>query len=142
MKKLLALLVSSIMVCGGGISVCAEPQLSTPIEGEFTEYYKYTSKVYNSMTISNKTASCKSTVMGFSDKTTKVVVTHTLEKKSGKWWSNVTSWTKTFNTYTAIYTTSKSSLHTVLKQSQRSITVLIMRPLRFIVAQCHAENTI
>lgn len=81
MKKLLALLVSSIMVCGGGISVCAEPQLSTPIEGEFTEYYKYTSKVYNSMTISNKTASCKSTVMGFSDKTTKVVVTHTLEKR-------------------------------------------------------------
>ena len=53
------------MVCGGGISVCAEPQLSTPIEGEFTEYYKYTSKVYNSMTISNKTASCKSTVMDF-----------------------------------------------------------------------------
>lgn len=49
MKKLLALLVSSIMVCGGGISVCAEPQLSTPIEGEFTEYYKYTSKVYNSI---------------------------------------------------------------------------------------------
>ena len=84
MKKLLALLVSSIMVCGGGISVCAEPQLSTPIEGEFTEYYKYTSKVYNSMTISNKTASCKSTVMGFSDKTTKVVVTHTLEKKEWK----------------------------------------------------------
>ena len=82
MKKLLALLVSSVMVCGGGISVCAEPQLSTPVEGEFTEYYKYASKV---------------------------VVTHTLEKKSGKWWSNVTSWTKTFNTYTAIYTTSKSS---------------------------------
>ena len=102
MKKLLALLVSSVMVCGGGISVCAEPQLSTPVEGEFTEYYKYTSKIYNSMTISNKTASCKSTIMGFSDKTTKVVVTHTLEKKSGKWWIDVTSWSKTFNTYTAI----------------------------------------
>ena len=110
MKKLLALLVSSIMVCGGGISVCAEPQLSTPVEGEFTEYYKYTSKIYNSMTISNKPASCKSTIMGFSDKTTKVVVTHTLEKKSGKWWIDVTSWSKTFNTYTAIYSTSKSSL--------------------------------
>ncbi|MFR1184880.1 MAG: hypothetical protein ACLSDC_04220 [Ruminococcus sp.] len=48
--------------------------------------------------------------MGFSDKTTKVVVTHTLEKKSGKWWIDVTSWSKTFNTYTAIYSTSKSSL--------------------------------
>ena len=54
------------------------------------------------MTISNKTASCKSAIMGFSD-TTKVVVTHTLEKKSGKWWIDVTSWSKTFNTYTAIY---------------------------------------
>ena len=110
MKKLLALLVSYGMVCGGGISVCAEPQLSTSVEGEFTEYYKYTSKIYNSMTISNKTASCKSTIMGFSDKTTKVVVTHTLEEKSGKWWIDVTSWSKTFNTYTAIYSTSKSSL--------------------------------
>ena len=80
MKKLLALLVSSIIVCGGGISVCAEPQLSTPVEGEFTEYYKYTSKIYNSMTISNKTASCKSTIMGFSDKTSGCY-TYTREKE-------------------------------------------------------------
>ena len=28
----------------------------------------------------------------------------------GKWWIDVTSWSKTFNTYTAIYSTSKSSL--------------------------------
>ena len=110
MKKLLALLVSFVMVCGGGISVCAEPQLSTPVEGEFTEYYKYASKVYNSMTISNKTASCRSTILGSSDNITKVVVSHTLEKQSGKWWIDVASWTKTFNTNTAVYLTSKSSL--------------------------------
>lgn len=110
MKKVLALLVSSVMVCGGGISVCAEPQLSTPVEGEFTEYYKYTSNIFNSITISNKTASCRSTILGSSDNITKVVVSHTLEKQSGKWWIDVTSWTKTFNTNTTVYLTSKSSL--------------------------------
>ena len=62
------------------------------------------------MTISNKTASCRSTILGSSDNITKVVVSHTLEKQSGKWWIDVASWTKTFNTNTAVYLTSKSSL--------------------------------
>ena len=110
MKKFMALLISFVMTCGCSIAAYAEPQTSSPVDSEFTEDYKYTLNISNSMSISNKTASCMSTVMGSSSKATKIVVTQTLEKKSGGSWTRVTSWTKTFNTYAAIYSTSKSSL--------------------------------
>ncbi|WP_410068679.1 hypothetical protein [Ruminococcus sp.] len=62
------------------------------------------------MSISNKTATCKSTVRGISGTTTKIVITQTLQKKNGSSWNKYSSWTKTFNSWYAIYSNSKESL--------------------------------
>ena len=110
MKRLIAFLLSLIMTMGMCISAYASPEEETHIDIEIIEDYQYTANITSVMSISNNTASCKSNVRGFSGLATKVVVTQTLQKKSGNSWTNVTSWSKTFNSWLAIYTTTKSSL--------------------------------
>ena len=110
MKRIIAILLSLLMATGMCITAFAEPGEETPIDIEIIEEYQYTNSISSDMSISNNTASCKSVVRGFSGLATKVVIKQTLQKKSGNSWINVTSWNKTFNSWLAIYTTSKSSL--------------------------------
>ena len=110
MKKLFALFISFIMIFCCGLTGFADNYMDVPVDEEIIEEYKYTSYLDNSLSISGKNASCMSSVNGFYGTTTKIIITHTLQKKSGSSWVDNTSWTKTFNSWTAIYSTSKSSL--------------------------------
>lgn len=110
MKKLISVLLSLTLVFTNCLFVSAEPDLDAPVDIEIIEDYQYTASLTSTLSISNKTASCKSVVRGISNIATKVIVTQTLQKKNGNSWNNVISWTKTFNSWYAIYTTTKSSL--------------------------------
>ena len=110
MRRIIAILLSLMMATGMGITAFADPEEETPIDIGIIEDYQYTNSISSDMSISNNTASCKSVVRGFSGLANKVVITQTLQKKNGNSWTYVTSWSKTFNSWLAIYTTSKSSL--------------------------------
>ena len=110
MKRIFAILLSIVMSLGMGFSAYALPEEETPIDIEFVDEYSYTDKISSDMSISNNTATCKSVVRGDTSLATKIVITQTLQKKNGNSWTYVTSWSKTYNTWYAIYTTSKSSL--------------------------------
>lgn len=110
MKRIFAILLSIVMSLGMGFSAYALPEEETPIDIEFVDEYSYTDKISSDMSISNNTATCKSVVRGDTSLATKIVITQTLQKKNGNSWTYVTSWSKTFNTWYAIFTTSKSSL--------------------------------
>lgn len=92
------------------LTAFAEPELQTPSDDDISVCYLYTDKISGTLSISNKAATCKSTVRGISGTTTKIVITQTLQKKNGSSWNKYSSWTKTFNTNTTVYLTSKSSL--------------------------------
>ncbi len=110
MRRIIAIMLSFVMTLGMSTTAFADPEEETPVVIEITEDYLYTNKISSDLSISNHTATCKSVVRGDSSLATKVVITQTLQKKNGNSWTYVTSWSKTFNTWYAIYTTSKSSL--------------------------------
>ena len=91
------------------------------ISEEIIEEYSYTSSVNSTISISGRSATCKSTILGNSY-VTKIIITQTLQRKSGTSWSNITSWSKTYSANYAIFTNSRNSLssgtyrtHTVAK---------------------------
>ena len=110
MKRILSLLLATVLSLSTSISVFAEPEPDLPAEPEITEDYQYTSSIISDLAISNHTANCLSTVMGFSGLVTKIEVKQTLQRQIGSSWDYVASWDKTFNSWYAIYNTSKSSL--------------------------------
>lgn len=110
MKRIMALMLSLAMTIGASEAVYANPETDAPIDSEITVDYQYTSNLTSDLSITNKTATCNSVVRGYSGLATKVEITQTLQKKSGSTWTNVTSWNKTFNTWYAMYSTTKSSL--------------------------------
>ena len=71
----------------------------------------YTDSCTTNLTVSGKDASCISKVTGFRGKTTKIVITQTLQKKNSSGsWSSVKSSSKTENSYTASLAKSYSGL--------------------------------
>lgn len=109
MKKILAVILAMVTMlsCSTGVFVLSEEK---SVKEEAGLFYLYTSKVTSNISISSKTATCKSVVTGIIGTTTKIVITQRLQKKSGDTWTNVQSWTKTVNGYTTSFTNSKSSL--------------------------------
>jgi len=110
MKRLLSLMLVVIAIINSAFSVSAEPETEEPIGTEIIEEYLYTDYISSDLSISNKTATCASIVYGSPPNATKIVITQTLQKKNGLSWTDVKSWTKTFNSWLAMYNTSKSSL--------------------------------
>ena len=110
MRRIIAILLSFAMTLGMCITAYANPEEELPVDIEIIDEYQYTNAISSDLSISSNTATCKSVVRGDSSLVTKIVVTQTLQKKSGSTWTYVTSWSKTFNTWYAVYTTSKSSL--------------------------------
>ncbi|UYJ30978.1 MAG: hypothetical protein OGM18_10360 [Oscillospiraceae bacterium] len=81
MKKVISTIISVvIMLC---LSLTAFAELQTPSDDDISVCYLYTDKISGTLSISNKAATCKSTVRGISGTTTKIVITQTLQKK--KW---------------------------------------------------------
>ena len=76
------------------LTAFAEPELQTPSDDDISVCYLYTDKISGTLSISNKAATCKSTVRGISGTTTKIVITQTLQKKNGSSWNKYSSWTK------------------------------------------------
>ncbi len=87
-----------------GINVAAISNEYTTIQ----PLYDYTASHVTNLTISGGTASCKASLTGYSGTTSKIEITMTLQKKTLLWWSNVESWTGTYNTYYGSLTKSKA----------------------------------
>ena len=88
------------------VNVYAIDDEREPITGE---RYSYTNTISSRIGVSGKTATCKSIIVAVSS-VTKIVVTQKLQKKVSGEWTNVKTWSKTFNSFTATYTNSKDSL--------------------------------
>ena len=110
MKKVISTIISVVIMLCLSLTAFAEPELQTPSDHDISVCYLYTDKISGTLSISNKAATCKSTVRGISGTTTKIVITQTLQKKNGSSWNKYSSWTKTFNSWYAIYSNSKESL--------------------------------
>ena len=71
----------------------------------------YTNSASSTLTVSGKTATCKSTAVGYANVTTKIVMEQTLQKKTSSGdWSEVVSWSETDTGYKGSATNTKSSL--------------------------------
>lgn len=110
MKKIISAFLSLVLVFNSGSAVFAEGGYDTPEEEITTEDYLYTYSISNSLSITNHTASCMSTVLGYPELTTKIRIEQILQKKNGSSWSNKVYFINTYNTYIAIYSTQKSDL--------------------------------
>ncbi len=113
MKKFVSCLAAVLMCCLiGGLTLSAAV---IPDGGIASPCYSYTDRLTTTLSISNGKASCRTTIYGISGTTTKIVVTQYLEKKNGKSWDEVTSWTDTFNSWwcndTNSYTVTESGTY-------------------------------
>lgn len=73
--------------------------------------YSYTSECSSTLSISGTTATCKSSVTGYYNETTKIVITQTLQKKNSSGdWDDVCSWNGTIYSFQGSLTNTKSSL--------------------------------
>lgn len=105
-KKIISLALTIIMTLG---CVALTASAAVVEDSTVSPMSLYTSNVTSNLTISSKTATCKSIVSGKSA-VTKIVITQRLQKKSGDSWTNVQSWTKTTNSGYSSFMNTKSSL--------------------------------
>ncbi len=110
MKKIISAVLSLAMILSSVTSVYAEEDYDIPEDETIIEEYLYTYKLSNSLGITNHTASCMSTVLGYPGVTTKIRIEQTLQKKNKSSWSDKVIFTNIYNTYVAIYSTQKSGL--------------------------------
>lgn len=109
MKKLLVIFLAVVTLLSCSANALALDETEN-INDEIELCYLYTNSVTSLISIKSKEATCTSKVIGLSGITTKIVITQRLQKKNGDSWSNVKSWTKTFNQVSATYTNKKGSL--------------------------------
>lgn len=95
-KKILALVMCLVLMCGTGLMASAET-----VDSQVQPRYSYTNIISATLTESNGKAMCGGDVSGYNGTTTKIVLTMTLQKKTLLWWSKVDEWTTTTNTYYA-----------------------------------------
>lgn len=81
MKKVISTIISVVIMLCLSLTAFAETELQTPSDDDISVCYLYTDKISGTLSISNKAATCKSTVRGISGTTAKVVITQTLQKK-------------------------------------------------------------
>lgn len=98
-KKISALVMCVVMLCGTGLIASAETT-----DNQVQPRYSYTSEISATLANSGGKAVCMADVHGYNGTTTKIVVTMTLQKKTLLWWSKVQEWTTTANTYYAVLT--------------------------------------
>lgn len=80
--------------------ICVVSVSNTVFAVEITPYWSYTSTCSSTLSISGKTATCTSKATGYSGTTTKIVISQTLQKKtSSNSWSEVDSWSETYNSF-------------------------------------------
>ena len=96
LKRILALVMCLVLMCGMTIAVSAENG-----ENQVQPRYSYTNTIGATLRNSNGKALCVGDVLGYSGTTTKIVLTMTLQKKTLLlFWSTEKEWTITANSYT------------------------------------------
>ncbi len=109
-KKFLSLLFSVIIFCGCFTTFSTAKVTENSSDFGIAPAFVYTQDILSKISISSKTATCKSTVLGVPGTATKIVITQYLQKKNGDSWSNVQSWSKTYDNMSAVFTNTKASL--------------------------------
>lgn len=96
-KKILALIMCVVLMCGMTMAVSAESA-----ESQVQPRYTYTSTITATLRNSNGKALCLGDVEGYSDTTTKIVLTVTLQKRTLLlFWTTEKEWTTTVNDFYA-----------------------------------------
>lgn len=96
LKKILALVMCLVLMCGMGIVASAESS-----ENQVQPRYSYTHGISATLSNSSGKALCVGNVEGYRNITTKIVLTMTLQKKTLLlFWSTEKEWTITANDYT------------------------------------------
>ncbi len=73
--------------------------------------YSYARDCSSTLSISGTTVTCESSVTGYYNETTKIVINQTLQKKNSSGdWNDVCSWSNTINSFKGSVTNTKSSL--------------------------------
>lgn len=91
-KKIISVVLCVAMLFSFSIIASAEDAGVAPA-------YNYTVNATTSLFYSNGTFYCDASLDGYSDRTTKIEITVTLQKKGLLWWNKVESWSGTFNNY-------------------------------------------
>lgn len=98
LKKVLALVMCLVLMCGMSIVASAESS-----ESQIQPRYNYTNTIGATLTSSSGKALCVGDVNGYSGTTTKIVLTMTLQKKTLLlFWTTEKEWTTTVNTHYAV----------------------------------------
>ena len=110
MLKKIFCIVAVLIICISSV-LCVNSSALTidQSNSEIQLMYTNVQTVTSTLSISSRTASCKSYVKGISG-TTKILVIQKLQKKSGNSWATVQTWSKTFDSIVASVTNTKSSL--------------------------------
>lgn len=122
MKKLLTVL------CAAVIAFCC--MTHTVFAGDFendggiSPYSLYTNTNTSKLSISGKTASCKSTVKANSTSAT-IYITQTFQKKSGSTWTDISKVSKMFYSSSATYTKSYSSISSGTYRVKTEATIYV-----------------
>lgn len=120
MKKVISLICAVVLSTSFAVGNVASATVILPD----SPAYSYTSECSSSLSISGSTATCISSVTGYYNETTKIVIVQTLQKKnsSGEW-EDICSWTKTINSFKGSVTNTKSSLSNATYRLKTVFTV-------------------
>lgn len=97
MKKIISSLITVVLlVTVMSTGLCANAAVIDDSNSNVMPCYTYTLKHSSVIVLNGSTATCESSVSGYSS-VTKITIKMTLQKKTVLWWSEVTSWSTTVN---------------------------------------------
>ena len=104
LKKIISMMLCLVVI----MSICS---ISVSASDLISINYAYTRSCNSDIVVSNTTITAKSTVMGYSGKTTKIVIKQTLQKKSSSGtWTTVGTSSNTVNSHINVYSKKYTSL--------------------------------
>lgn len=118
-KTMLAIVLCTI-ACTAGVPVHARhlphPPIAALNNAIITPFYTYIISVYSNLSISSGVAAVSAQITANRNSTNKVYISMTLQRKNSSGsWSDVKSWSSTFNNYTG----SLSKTHSISKGTYR-----------------------
>ncbi|MDE5830274.1 MAG: hypothetical protein K2H53_00820 [Clostridia bacterium] len=106
-KKVVSLLCAVVLSTSFAVGNVASAAVILPD----SPAYSYTHECSSTLSISGTTATCKSSVTGYYNETTKIVIVQTLQKKnSSDNWDDICSWSDTIYSFQGSLTNTKTSL--------------------------------
>lgn len=110
MKKFLSVLMACLIL-GSAAAVQASAAAPSDDGSVASPCYEESGKATSKLAIIGKDATCESTVKGESGKTTKIVVTQTLQMRDGNSWRRVTDWTATYYASSCTFSNTRYGLN-------------------------------